>query len=200
MYRSLARPVLAVSALALLAACNQKSDNPSTEVNPPVATAPPAPATPAAPDFVAKAGASDMYEIQAAQVAQKRSKNKDVVGFAKMMVTAHTKSTNNLKAAITSSGLSLAPPATLPDEQANKITALNSASASDFDKAYIAQQVEAHQQALDLIQQYANNGDTPAIKMFAEGLAPIVQDHLERARTLQDKLSPPDGSAPPLAK
>src|SRR6201996_6729057 len=43
--------------------------------------------------FVSNASQSDMYEIQAAQIAEKRSKNKDLVAFAKMMVKDHTAST-----------------------------------------------------------------------------------------------------------
>ena len=40
--------------------------------------------------FVSNASQSDMYEIQAAQIAQARSKTFAVKGFAKMMVADHT--------------------------------------------------------------------------------------------------------------
>jgi putative membrane protein len=187
MYQSLARPLAIVGAIALLAACGQKNATQQPDANP--AATIPTPANEAsAADFVPKAAASDMFEIQAAQVALKASKNAEVKTFAQMMIDAHTKSTNDLKAAIAASALSLAPPATLPADLQNKIDALNSADASGFDKTYIDQQVDAHQSALDLIQRYANDGDTPAIKTFAATAAPIVQDHLTKARDLQGKI------------
>ena len=40
--------------------------------------------------FVSNASQSDMYEIQAGQLAETRSKNKDIKAFAKMMVADHT--------------------------------------------------------------------------------------------------------------
>src|SRR5262245_59753292 len=113
MYRTIATPLLIAGAFALLVGCNKPDNTQQPDANP--AATIPTPANEAvAPDFVAKAGASDMYEIQAGQLACTRAKNADVKAFAKMMVTAHTKSTNDLKAAIASSGVTLAPPATLP--------------------------------------------------------------------------------------
>ncbi len=105
------------------------------------------------------------------------------------MVTAHTKSTSDLEAAITASALTLPLPlplpAILPPELIDRIDALGNVQASDFDKLYITQQVNAHQSALDVTQRYANDGDTPAIKAFAGGLAPMVQSHLAKARSFQ---------------
>jgi len=67
MPRSLVRPLLCLGALALVAACNPKSDNPPQQPGAnPAATIPSAADETTAPDFVRKATASDMYEIQAA--------------------------------------------------------------------------------------------------------------------------------------
>ena len=68
-----------------------------------------------------------------------------------------------------------------------KLDALN--ASTTFDKDYMTGQVEAHQNTLTLLQGYAAAGDTPAIKTFAAASAPVVQGHLERARTLNDSLN-----------
>ena len=55
----------------------------------------------------------------------------------------------------------------------------------DFDKKYADSQVDAHQAALNLLQRYAQDGDTAAIKAFAAATAPAVQEHLNMAEGLK---------------
>jgi putative membrane protein len=139
----------------------------------------------ATPDFVNAAASTDMFEIQAAKIAEKRSKNADVKAFAAMMIHDHTQSTAALKAAIKASGQALTLPTELPGDKKAKIDELNAAAPADFDKTYIDSQVTAHQDALTAIQAYAANGDTQALKDFAGKIAPVVQMHLSNATSIQ---------------
>lgn len=184
---------VAVAALSL-AACGQKTETkgaatPTEQAATPDANPAATVITPsneaAAPDFVAKAGASDMFEVEAAKLAETRSKSPEVKKFAADMVLAHTKSTAALKKAIADSGqTTLAPPAALPKDLQDKLTDLG--KADNFDKAYMDNQVDAHQAALDVMQRYAQDGDVPAIKAFAAATAPVVQQHLDMARKIRD--------------
>jgi putative membrane protein len=61
---------------------------------------------------------------------------------------------------------------------------LNSASAQDFDKTYAKQQVDAHQQAVDLFKKYAAKGDDTDVKQFAEKTLPTIEQHLEDTKKL----------------
>ena len=185
MYRSFARPLMVVGALALLAGCN-KTYVTQTDSDPTASV--PALTDTSAPVFVQKAGGNDMFEVQAAQAAIARTRNADIKAYAQMMVDAHTKSTNDLKAAIAVSAMTLAPPLTLPLELQSKLEALSATDASSFNETYIGQQVAAHEEALSLLRRYATEGDTPAIKTFAAAAVPIVEDHLAKARDLQSKL------------
>uniref|UniRef100_B0T245 DUF4142 domain-containing protein n=1 Tax=Caulobacter sp. (strain K31) TaxID=366602 RepID=B0T245_CAUSK len=184
----------AIAALSV-AACNQKPDETKGAATPaeqtatpdanPAATVPtPSDETKAA-TFVAKAAASDMYEIEAAKLAAKRSTNAEVKKFAAMMEKAHTKTTEDLKAAIAASGASITPPTMLPEDLQGKLDDLTKADDKDFDKKYADDQVDAHQAALNLLQRYAQDGDTPAIKAFAAATAPAVQEHLNMAEGLK---------------
>jgi len=178
-----------------LAACGPKTEETKGAATPseqaatpdanPAATVP----TPAdetkADVFVAKAAASDMFEIEAAKLATKRSTNAEVKKFAAMMVTAHTKSTESLKAAIAASGAAITPPMALPEDLQGKLDDLTKADDKDFDKKYADGQVDAHQATLNLLQRYAQDGDTPAIKAFAAATAPTVQEHLNHAEGLK---------------
>ncbi|MDO8325272.1 MAG: DUF4142 domain-containing protein, partial [Phenylobacterium sp.] len=88
-----------IAALSL-AACGQKADPAATDtVAADQAAMPAADVAPAAPaavtmatDFVPMAAASDMFEIEAAKVAQTKSTNAEVKKFAAEMIAAHTKS------------------------------------------------------------------------------------------------------------
>ncbi len=184
------RTLMIVSAVALLAACGKKvEEQPAQQPDAnPVATVPTPANEAAAPDFVEKAAISDMYEIESSKVALARSKNAEVKKFAQMMIDAHTKSTADLKTAITTAGLTLTPPAGLDDAHKGKIEDLNKAEAKDFDLKYLNDQVDGHQAALDLVQRYANDGDQAAIKTFATALAPAVQHHYDEVKALRDKL------------
>ena len=182
----------AVAALSL-AACGQKTETkgaatPAEQAATPDANPAATVITPsneaAAPDFVAKAAASDMFEVEAAKLAQTKAKNPGVKKFADEMVTAHTKSTADLKKAIADSGQTLALPTALPKDLQDKLSDLG--KAENFDKAYMDNQVDAHQAALDVLQRYAQDGDVPVIKAFAAATAPTVQQHLEKARVVRD--------------
>ena len=113
-----------------------------------------------------------MFEIEAAKIAAKRSTNPSVKTFAANMQKAHMKTTEELKAAIDASGASLTPPTMLPQDLQEDLDDLNKADAKDFDKKYADSQVDAHQAALNLLQRYAQDGDTAALKSFAAATAP----------------------------
>jgi putative membrane protein len=145
-------------------------------------------ATATTPDFVDAAASTDMFEIQAARLAEKRSKNPDVKAFAAMMIHDHTQSTAALKAAIKATGATLSLPTDLPADKKSKLDELTSAAPADFDKAYMQSQVLAHQDALTIMKAYGANGDSPQIKDFANQTATVVQMHLDKASNVRDGL------------
>ena len=196
------RYLLLASAALVLAGCNKPSssagpsDTASTAAasSDPVALAgsPPDadPAAKPAPAFVANAGVSDMYEIQAGQLALKKSKNNDVKALAKMTIDDHAKSTDALKQAIKDSGRAdLAAPTELSEEKAAMIDDLNKAPDTLFDTMYLTQQLTVHSDAENLLTAYAANGDTPKLKDFAGKTAPVVQKHLDQIHEIQAKLA-----------
>ena len=188
------RYFLVVSAAALLAACNPSANTAGNTAAvdsgaaASEASATPATPTPSTPDFVNAAATTDMFEIQAAKIAEKRSTNADVKAFAAMMIHDHTQSTANLKAAIKASGASVTLPSDLPGDKKAKLDALTAAAPADFDKAYMDSQVAVHQDALGVMQAYGANGDTPQIKDFAGATASVVQTHLSKASAIRDGL------------
>jgi len=134
-------------------------------------------------EFVTNAGISDQYEIQAGQIAQKKGQSAGVKDFGKMMVTDHTALTNEMKPLIAAAGKT--PPTGLDERRKGLIDNLNAASPADFDKVYLSQQEAAHNEALTLMQGYADKGDDAGLKAAAAKAAPKVQAHLDKVKALQ---------------
>lgn len=184
----------AVAALSL-AACGQKSDETKGAATPaeqaatpdanPAATVPTLADETKADVFATKMADSDMFEIEAAKLAAARSTNPSVKKFAMMMETAHKKTSDGLKSAISASGVAFTAPTMLSKDMQDEQDDLSKADAKDFDKEYADAMVDAHQAALNLLQRYAQDGDTPALKTFAAETAPKVQEHLNMAEGLK---------------
>ncbi len=180
------------AALALLvssaAACGQTTTTTSGDTSmsaTPETTAPPAPAIipVSTADFIQKAAISDMFEIQAAQLAQTRG-NTAVKAFARQMLIDHRASTVALRAALHGQTGLPALPTALDQAHQNMLTDLRNASAAEFDQKYADNQTSAHRDALSLLQNYAQNGVNAALKTFASTSAPTVQHHLDMIQNI----------------
>jgi putative membrane protein len=75
-------------------------------------------------------------------------------------------------------------PSKLDAQHQKLIDDLTGASAADFDKTYAQQQVDGHQTAVNLFKKYADYGDDPDVKQFAEKTLPTIQRPLDEARKL----------------
>jgi putative membrane protein len=135
-------------------------------------------------DFVQTAAMSDMYEVQAGKLAAEKSQLEAVKQFGQQMVDAHTKTTEELSDIVKTKNLKVNLPTKLDDKHQKLIDDLNSASAESFDKAYAKQQVDTHQEAVDLFKKYAARGDDSDVKQFAEKTLSTIQHHLDEAKKL----------------
>jgi putative membrane protein len=135
-------------------------------------------------DFVQKAAMSDMYEVEAGKIASQKGQTAPVKGFGEMMVTAHSKTTEELKGIVASEKITVDLPTKLDSKHQKLIDDLNAASNADFDKTYAKQQVDGHQEAVNLFDSYANKGDNAALKAFAQKTLPVIQQHLDEAKKL----------------
>jgi putative membrane protein len=181
--------ILLAGAIALAACSN----------NPPAA--PPAPVdlnNPLmAPGFMAQAASGDQFEIQSSQLALQMSQNAGVRNFANMLIADHTRLSQAMAAAAVSARLNPPAPALLPPQQAALDQLRATAPGMAFDVAFQQAQIQAHQNALMLMQNYASSGDVPALRAAASSAIPTIQMHLQQAQMLQVAVAPPP--PPPMA-
>lgn len=139
-------------------------------------------------NFVEKASLTDMFEIESAKIALERSKVQPVKDFAQMMIDAHTATTAELKPLAAAAKVD--PPSALDNDHMAKLDDLRNAKIEDFDDKYLDQQTDAHENALNLMKDFAANGKDTGLQAFAAKTQPAVQSHLDQVKAL-DK-SPAD--------
>lgn len=139
------------------------------------------PMTPAA--YVATAGAGDLYERQSSQIVLETTSDPRVKSFATMMLADHGQSTAKVKSAAAKAKVRAAPPKLTP-AQAEMIAQLRAETGTARDAAYVAQQKQAHGQALAVHKAYAAEGTAPPLKQAAAGIVPVVEHHIETLKAM----------------
>ena len=138
--------------------------------------------------YVTAAGQSDQFEIQEGKLAQRMGQSRKVRACGKQMVEDHTKSTGMVMAAAQTSGLPQMPPPPLTSEQQQMLAQLQATSGATFDRTYVQQQMQSHQQALAVQQGDAQSGTDPNLKMTAVKIVPVVQHHIQMLQTMQSAM------------
>ena len=136
-------------------------------------------------DAGAVAHTIDDGEIQLAQLAVSNASSQQVRDFAQMMITDHT----NANQMLASAGFGMARNAMTDvlNAQVNRtMTMLRGKTGSDFDRAYIASQIDMHQTALESMRTTlipsAQNRD---LRQTLTNMRSSVQMHLDQARSIQ---------------
>jgi putative membrane protein len=188
-----------LAALSLLAACDRGSDAPRSAeaatsppgVEPAPGLAPAAdvgaelPPAGSAAGFLERVAIIDQFETQAGQLALQATHNADVRRFAQLMVDDHARIGREGLAVATAQQLNAPAAGRLDAPRQELLDALRDSRAEDFDKRYIEQQIEAHQNALQLLREFADTGDNPALKDWARRTAPAIENHLQMAGALE---------------
>ncbi len=139
-------------------------------------------------EFALSAATSDMFEIAASKLAVAQTKNPKVKAFAEQMIKDHTASTAKLKGLLPTAAPDVKTPMEMDQRRKGLFDNLKAATKGDFDKVYLAQQLDAHKEAVDLFKGYSEHGDNAAIKDFAASTLPAVQHHRDMAKDLKDSL------------
>jgi putative membrane protein len=119
-----------------------------------------------------------------------------VRNLANMFIADHTRSTQMLMSAAQSAGVAAPPPALLPPQQAMLDQLRSAGSGPMFDQTFQQIQIQAHQQALMLHQNYAAQGDVPALRTVAGQIVPVVQGHLQSLQSMSVAPPPPPPPMP----
>jgi len=148
-----------------------------------------------APGFVAQATSANTFEIQSAQLALQASQNPGVRNFANTLIADHTMMGQQMAAAAAAAHLPPPAPAMLPAQQQMLDQLRAAGTGYTFDQAFQQDQIQAHQQGIALMQNYAASGDRAPLRALATQAIPVMQKHLSMAQSLV--IAPPAPPPPP---
>ncbi|HAG79355.1 DUF4142 domain-containing protein [Stutzerimonas kunmingensis] len=136
-------------------------------------------------NFVDEASAKGIAEIETAKMALDKGTSDDVKQFAQMMIDDHTKANQELAQLTQAKDLEMSDEATLMDKAKAMILKLR--DGENFDEAYANNQVVAHEQTIEMYQDYVEGGENADLKQFAQKTLPKLEEHLKQAKDLQAK-------------
>jgi len=135
-------------------------------------------------DFVDAATEAGIAEVVTGNLALEKSQNAEIKTFAQQMVTDHEKTTAELKALLSSGKVQGNPVATLTEDFKEEIDELAKLDGDEFSEEYIDDQVEAHEDAVDLFKRYAEEGENAEVKAWAAKTLPALEHHYQMAQDL----------------
>ena len=133
-------------------------------------------------DFVTRASNANLFAIEKSRLAVDRTGAVEMKTFARQLIEDHKNAQAELLAADEGSGAIV--PTMLDEEHQARLTALQGKSGMDFDKAYVADQVENHSNALTLYADYMLWGEYEKLHALAMKMIPITEAQLKKAQIL----------------
>ena len=134
-------------------------------------------------EFINDASAKGMADIEASRLAHQKSESQQVKDYTIVVINDRTTANQHLAKIAKQLDLPVAPREVVVDKA--KALMPEEKDGTTFDQAYAASQVKTTQEAIEQIEQVAQNTDVPEIKAFAEETLPKLQNHLQMARALQ---------------
>ena len=132
-------------------------------------------------EFVNKAAVGGMFEIQSSRAVLDGGANSaEIERFAQTMIEDHSRANETLKAIAADEDLTV--PGDLDEKHSAMLEKIE--SAESMAATYAEVQVTAHQETVDLFEQYTSEGGNDALVSFAEETLPTLREHLDMARDL----------------
>ena len=137
--------------------------------------------------FAQELKSSGQFEIQSSQLALRTSSNNEIKKFAQKMIDDHTaadqKLTETLKQA-NLPGLKYG----MDQDSRGLVKQLAVFRGAAFDRAYVRDQIQGHEKAVELLEAYSKSGDNDALKQLASTLLPTIKEHLQMAEGLRSNV------------
>jgi putative membrane protein len=139
-------------------------------------------------NFIVRAAIANLAEIQASELALKKSGDSALRALASRLVRDHQQAQGKLKAVAAEAKVAL--PGTVDEDTRKRQQQLKELVGADFDRAYLALMHEGHTQTLELYEQAAAANLPPSFKSYARETSNVVRTHrteLEKLRTQQQR-------------
>jgi putative membrane protein len=139
-------------------------------------------------EFAQDLKSSGRFEIDSSNLALRTSNNDEIKQFAQKMVDDHTAADQKLTETLQQTNMPELEYG-MDAEARDVFERLIVLQGSDFDRAYVRDQIQAHGQAIALLEAYSKGGDNDALKQLASTLLPTIKEHLQMAEGLRSNVT-----------
>jgi putative membrane protein len=142
-----------------------------------------------ATEFVEKAGAGGLAEVEMGELGVQKATSGQVKAFAKQIVTDHTRANEQLTTVLRGKGLEI--PSSRSDMHKAMLEKLQQEDAGkDFDRHFMEHMVTDHKSDIELFETAADDKKLePELRNYAKMVLPTLREHLKQAQTIASKLS-----------
>jgi putative membrane protein len=137
-------------------------------------------------DFIEDAGQGGLLEVKLGQLVVKQGSSDEVKRFAQRMVDDHTKL--NARLAETARQVGATAPQELDKKRQDQYDKMAQLSGPKLDEEYMSRTLSEHKDDVKAFQKEAKDGKDAAVRTFAAGALPLLEEHLNLVRQLHDRL------------
>ncbi len=133
-------------------------------------------------NFMKKAAAGGLAEVELGQLAVQKASNEQVKQFGQRMIDDHSKANEQLKSVAEQEHVTLPTRPDLKDRQTKD--RLEKLSGTEFDQAYMSDMLKDHKKDVAEFERESKMAKNPAVKSFAEQTLPVLREHLSLAEQI----------------
>jgi len=137
-------------------------------------------------NFLIKVATCENAEIETGKLADKHAASPKVKEFGAQMVREHQQNYDKMATVIKNRKIGVV--AGLEKDVRAEIDRLSKLNGAEFDREYLNCAIKAHQKAISMFENQANNGKNAEIRTFAKDTLPALKEHLKHAESLAKDL------------
>ena len=130
-------------------------------------------------EFLVRAAAGGMTEVELAKLAQNKATSDFVRRFSQMMLQDHEATNKKVEAMANARTVTLPAPV-LPKD----VETLAKEEGKKFDQKYMDQMVKDHKSTIDLFTKYSDKTKDSSIRNFIQSTLPTLRMHLDSAQAI----------------
>jgi putative membrane protein len=146
--------------------------------------------------FITDAVKGNRAEVEMGRLVAAKAADPNVRSFAKQMVKEHTEALNQLQKLAQQKNITISND--IPEDAKDMQSKLSNETGKQLDKDYMDGMVQDHQKDVQEFQTAAQNASDPDVKQWAGKMVPTLQEHLQKAQEIDQKLNsqrnPPPGA------
>jgi putative membrane protein len=136
--------------------------------------------------FAVEAANGGLAEVELGKLAQQQAADPQEKEFGGMMVTDHSKANEEMKNIAKNKGITL--PAALSSANQKLKEELASKKNKDFDKAYVKDMIEDHEQDIKEFESAIHTLQDAELKAFATKTLPVLRKHLDAIKKIEQAM------------